>query len=98
MPHADLRRARIGRAAARRGRGAARSGEAQVRRKRQREIQEARGILIPISHRSHRGTEGEENKEKGRQGDNVFFYFSPCLTLSLSPCLDRKSTRLNSSH
>src|SRR5262245_45580818 len=51
MPHADLRRTRIGRAAARRGRDSARSGETQVRRKSQREIREARRILIPIIHR-----------------------------------------------
>src|SRR5262245_24118384 len=51
MQHADLRRARVGRAAAGRGRGSARSGEAQVRRKREREIQETWRILIPIIHR-----------------------------------------------
>src|SRR5215475_5609726 len=48
MPHDDRRRARISRAAARRNRGATRSGATQVRRKRQREIQEARGILINV--------------------------------------------------
>src|SRR5215510_1766531 len=48
MSHDDRGRARISRAAARRSCGATRSGETQVRRKRQREIQEAGRILINV--------------------------------------------------
>src|SRR5262245_19270342 len=92
MPHADPRRARIGRAAARRSRGEARSGEAQVRRKRQREIQEARGILIPISHRSHRDRErrGQGESETRRKIENHIVSLAPFSlfsSVSVSLCL-----------
>src|SRR5215471_14684735 len=82
MPDADRRRARISRAAARRSCGATRSGETQVRRKRQREIQEARGILIPFKREREYGKDGKDrNKRKVFRQDGQGFSGSGCKGL-----------------
>src|SRR5262245_38078149 len=44
-------------------------------------------ILRHSSHRSHRDNKRGGDKEKGGQGDKMFFCFYPCPLVSLSPCL-----------